>query len=342
MVAKVCFPFVGDTIGGSHVSALLLIDALDRTRYQPVIVLHERGALAELLDARSIAYEFLPVSAFAGASPKLSRIVGSALAAAPRLRRFLRAHRVGIVHCNDLRTNLTWSLAARLAAARFVWHQRTRPFSRSPVWRLVPWLADRVVFISQATRNALPPMPDRKASVIANPFDVEETPPDRRSARRSLIERLGIPEDAAVIGYVGRFVQQKRPDLFIDIAAAIAREAGRDCAFVMLAPHEADEEARLVARANALGIAGKVHFAGFQMPIAPWLAAFDLLIAPAFGDGFGRAIVECMLVGTPAVASNTGGHPEIIEPGETGQIVDDESPAEYAAEAGDIGGARIA
>lgn len=77
-----------------------------------------------------------------------------------------------------------------------------------------------------------------------------------------------------------------------------------------------------------------IHFVGFRIPIAPWLAAFDLLIAPAYGDGFGRAIVESILVQTPVIASASGGHPEIIETDETGVLIEGEDPQAYAVAAG--------
>ena len=40
---RVCFPFVGDSLGGSHMSTLLLIEGLAQSRYEPVLVVHEEG-----------------------------------------------------------------------------------------------------------------------------------------------------------------------------------------------------------------------------------------------------------------------------------------------------------
>ena len=58
---RVCFPFVGDSLGGSHMSTLLLIEGLARSRYEPVLVVHEEGPLTAHLEARDIPFELLPL-----------------------------------------------------------------------------------------------------------------------------------------------------------------------------------------------------------------------------------------------------------------------------------------
>ena len=59
--AVVCFPFVGDLVGGSHRSAAKLIQNLDRKRYQPLVVLHRAdGDVAALFRAEGIAFEPAP------------------------------------------------------------------------------------------------------------------------------------------------------------------------------------------------------------------------------------------------------------------------------------------
>jgi glycosyltransferase involved in cell wall biosynthesis len=72
---------------------------------------------------------------------------------------------------------------------------------------------------------------------------------------------------------------------------------------------------------------------GFRTPIEPWMAACDLMIAPGVGEGLGRSLVEAMIVGTPVVAADSGGHKEVIVPGENGFLATADDPADFAAKA---------
>ena len=83
-----------------------------------------------------------------------------------------------------------------------------------------------------------------------------------------------------------------------------------------------------------LGISDKTYFLGFKSPIKPWIAACDILLAPAVGDAFGRSLVEAMLVGTPTVASQSAGHIGIIEEGQTGLFALPDEPTNMAGVVG--------
>src|SRR3546814_18703731 len=59
--ATICFPFAGGIMGGSHISALKLIGALDRKKYRPMLVLHDdRGQFADFMRAEGFAFENAP------------------------------------------------------------------------------------------------------------------------------------------------------------------------------------------------------------------------------------------------------------------------------------------
>ena len=55
---KICFPFIGDSIGGSHKSALILIDKLNLNFFCPVVVLHRKGPLENLLKKKKLNIKF--------------------------------------------------------------------------------------------------------------------------------------------------------------------------------------------------------------------------------------------------------------------------------------------
>ena len=317
--SKVCFPFVGDSVGGAQISTLLLAERIRRERYTPLIVLHREGPLSEHLSARGIHFELLHLDRFAGARPGLVNIAAGMLQSFPVLHRYIRARGIRIVHANDIRMNLSWALPARVSGAGFIWHQRTQPNSRSRIWSLLPLLATKTISISNAVAQSIRQPPE---SVIYNPFDLPEQVLDREEAHRALTEALGISNAALVLGFAGRLVGYKRPDLCLRILKCVSARIDRDTHLVFAGKGSEQEIENLRSIARGLGIESRIHILGFKYPVEPVLAGLDILLAPSETEGFGRALVETMLVGTPVVASALEAHQEIIRDGETGIIAE--------------------
>ena len=200
---RVCFPFVGDSVGGSHISTLLLIEALDRNRFEPMVVVHEEGVLTEHLEARNIPFRLVALPVYAGEVAKLTSISFAIIRNLPRLMRFLRRNNVNIVHCNDFRTNLTWSPAAKLAGKRCIWHQRALPYSGSLLWRTIEILSDHVIFISRTVAHAIPSLRPGSSTIVTNPVDLARNGRSFRSAKEAFAHEFGIDLDAKIIGFVG-------------------------------------------------------------------------------------------------------------------------------------------
>ena len=315
MPVRVLFPFVGDSVGGSHISTTVLIKHLDHERYEPAVVLHEEGPLVPYLEAQGIDYEIVRLPALAGQVPSVARILGAQLRSLPAMRRAINRAGAAIVHTNDLRMHLSWSFGARATGRRWFWHQRML-LSGAATWSLLGLVASQTACISKAVQESLPAGHRDKAHVLYNPVQPQPT----RGAATDLRSTLGIPSTALLVGFVGNMVSQKRPLCFVEAAAEIAREFEGDVRFVLIG----DDRGGLMERAKALvadlEIGQRTHFLGHRSPVEPLIAQFDLLIAPGVGDGFGRTLAEAMFVGTPVLAADSGGHSEIVSDGLNGWL----------------------
>ncbi|TPG43677.1 glycosyltransferase [Sphingomonas koreensis] len=322
--ARICFPFSGDVIGGSHLSVLELVRRLDRERYDPLVVVqYPAGKLAQLFGAQGIRvlcpfdWPELPYATRVGAN-----VIRAGIASLRQQIRFLRREAVDIVHINDGRTQVNWALATKLAGARLLWHHRGDPGSRGLRFA-APFLADRVLTVSQFSL----PRPGMisaagKASVVHSPFD-SDLAVDRTAARAGLIAELGVPEETLLLGYFGAFVARKRPLLFIDMIARL-RKLWPDRAVVGLMFGAAEEPPMDLAVRQRIAVAGldeDVRVMGWRSPGPRWIAACDQLIVPAVGEPFGRTLIEAMLVGTPVVATRSGGNVEALDDGRLGRLV---------------------
>lgn len=328
----VCFPFVGDLIGGSHISAIGLIKGIDRRCYRPLVLLqNDRGELADLFRREDIHAEVAPLTVDLPHGQrvglgKVAGIVRSTLAQA----RFLRSRGVRIVHSNDGRTHATWGLAARAAGARLIWHHRGDPDAFGLRF-VAPWQANRVVAVSRfaAPRPGLLSAAKR-CHVIHSPFAVDTTV-DRRAARAAVLAELGCPADTRIIGFFGALIPRKRPLLFVDAIAALRSRYPEKLAIGLVFGGAVEiAEAAILARANAAGIGDHVRCMGFRYPAERWLAGCDLLMVPAVDEPFGRTLIEAMMLGTPVVAAASGGNVEAIEHGVNGLLVPPEDAGALA------------
>ncbi len=138
--------------------------------------------------------------------------------------------------------------------------------------------------------------------------------------------RLGIPEHAPVVGAVGKLARGRGFELALDAAAGL----GGDARLVVVGHGES--QPALERRAEVLGIARRVHWAGYQEgPLPDLYAAMDVVLFAGAGSDHGhRAISEAQGCARPVVAVDLPGVAELIADDVTGRIV----AAEPAAVAG--------
>lgn len=330
---RVCYPFVGNNVGGSHISTLTLVRHLDPAEVEHLIVLHEEGLLSDFAEKQGLSFELVGIPRFLQPPYWSLRNIAALLANTLRISRFIRKHHIDIVHTNDVRIQFGWTLAIRLAGAKQLWHQRTGSFGSGFVKLGLALLSRQVVCISHYTASTLPESLSPLIRIVANPFNTEFAQLDRGQAKAALIGELGLVPECRLIGFFGNLVKQKRPAVFLRAAARILETTNGPLAFLLFGADRNGAQAELTELAESLGIKEHVHFMGFRSPIEPWMAGCDMVIAPGIGEGLGRSLVEAMIVGTPVVAADSGGHREVIENGKTGFLALADDPGSFAAAA---------
>ena len=109
----------------------------------------------------------------------------------------------------------------------------------------------------------------------------------------------------------------------------IAREPDLRIAAPLFGETREDGE-QVAAAIDRHGLGDRVRLMGFRYPPEPWIAACDVLLVPAVEEPFGRSLIEAMLLGTPLIAADSGGNPEIIRHGETGYLTPPDDPDAFA------------
>jgi len=332
MTKRILFPFEGDTvIGGSHVSAMKLAAGLDRSKYEPYILVHYKDGLAGEY-ARSLGLDYEVLEKPALMSPGQISYDGDCgparylLSSVPQFISVLNRIKPDIVHTNEGRMHSNWALPTKLSGRKHIWHHRQDPTAFG-INKLAPVLSDHIISVSHFSKPSKPVRSvDKKFTVIRSPFDFNPNPPDPAAARKEVLEEMGLPDDALLLGYFGNFVPRKRPDHFVKAVAAIQKRMPD-------VPVHGFLFGSVVDRGNALDQVCKdlaaeawmdkqIHMMGFRQPIDGYMAAMDANLVTALDEPFGRTLIETMYLGTPVVATRHGGNIEAIVDGENGFLVD--------------------
>ena len=307
----------GAIVGGGELSLLGLLAGLDRTRWAATLVVPSDEAVATRARALGLPVRVIPLPTLRRPGPA---IVRSVLA----LRRLLEATRAALIHANGSRAMAYAGLAGRVAGRPVVWHVRVAERD-ALLDRALGALATAVIVISRSVERRFPRALARKVRLVHNGVDLTRFQP--RPPSGDLRRALGVPDEAPVVGSVGRFVPFKGYAHLLD-ATALVQRTRPGVHWVLVGDGALREE--LEARGERLGLAPQIHFTGWRDDIPELLALCDLFVLPSVNEHFGRVLIEAMAMARPVVATNAGGVPEIVVDGETGLLVAPEDPAALA------------
>jgi glycosyltransferase involved in cell wall biosynthesis len=156
-----------------------------------------------------------------------------------------------------------------------------------------------------------------RVTVIHNGISVERfiSSSSQRARARS---RLGIAENAFLIGSLGRLVAEKNHGLLLETLASI-RTSLPNAFLCLVGGGPKDAELRRLAR--DLGIADRVIFTGEIEDVAAVLPAFDVMAMSSNTEGYSVALLEAAAAGLPTVATRVGGNTEIVQDAVSGILV---------------------
>jgi glycosyltransferase involved in cell wall biosynthesis len=142
-------------------------------------------------------------------------------------------------------------------------------------------------------------------NIILNGVALDEFRPRPRLASRKSYD---LPEDAFIVGAVGRLERVKGFDLLIDALGSLPSST-----HVVIAGAGSQEQA-LRHRAIAFSLEQRVHFLGHQENISSLMPAFDVLAVPSRDEGLPLTVLEAQACGVPVVGADVGAMQEALCP----------------------------
>lgn len=177
-------------------------------------------------------------------------------------------------------------------------------------------LSDRVIAVAEAAKEnlLLLGMDKRQIEVIVNGvLPVRTCEPKEVDALR---KTWGLDASHFVVGMPARLEEYKGQETVIR-AAALCRDVAPKLRFLLLGDGSQGDRYRKLS--EELGVSDRVIYAGFVSDMAPYYALMDLGVNASFGtETSSLSLSEGMSAGVPALASDYGGNPRMIDAGING------------------------
>lgn len=308
--------------GGVDCYLRMLLAHMDRSRFVQILVC---SADYSEEDYRELVDEFIQVDMCNSLSFKKDR------KAISRVRGLIKNYSPDIIYCHSSKAGGIGRIANIGTGIPLVYNPHGWAFNmkgagwKSTVYlwieRLLSPLTSRYVTISGYEKQSAIQHRVAKAEkmkVIFNGIDMEAVD---NAVKSSTVTRasLHIPEEAYLIGMVGRISPQKAPDIFIRVTASLMH-IFPDAWFMIVGDGEQRGDMERMIKEN--GLDGRFVITGWVDNPAAYACLFDQAVLLSRWEGFGLVLVEYMKLGKPIVATEADAIPDLITDHENGLLVE--------------------
>lgn len=140
-------------------------------------------------------------------------------------------------------------------------------------------------------------------------------------------QELGFSPTCRVLGGVMRFSEEKRPDLWVNVAIQLAK-LDPEIRFVIVG--DGPMRVNLTKLVAQEGLSEVIKFPGGQSPVEPWMSAMNMLFLSSRMEGLPNVLVEAQTLGVPVASMKVGGAPEALKNKVTGILFEDAEPLKIA------------
>ena len=256
---------------------------------------------------------------------------------------YFKREKIDIVHTHTPKCSLLGQLAAKFAGVPiivntvhgFYFHDNMGSLKRW-FYIAVEWIAGKcsTAILSQnpedvETAIKLGICKRDKIKLLGNGVDLAKFDPTKFGndfKKKKRIE-IGVPEDAIVVGIIGRLVREKG---YLELFEAMQKiMADNDKVWlIIIGPEEPEKTDRISADTfRQYGIEKRTKYLGLREDVPELLACIDIYTLPSWREGFPRSAIEAAAMALPIVATNIRGCRQVVEDGVNGLLVPVRNPA---------------
>lgn len=307
---------IAQAAGGVERYLHTLLHNIDRQRFENILVCSQDYSVEAFEDVTE-KIEVLPMHRDINALDEMKTVV--------RLRKIIRKYSPDIVYLHSSKAGAVGRIADIGLKNYCIYNAhgwafnmrcgRKKQIAYQLIEKVLSVFCDRIVAISEYEKRSAVEKKICSADKIRVIYNgVTEKAPDTASELPA-----AIPEDAYVIGFVGRISKQKAPDVFIR-AAALIRKKISNAYFVIVG--DGEDREKLEKLIKDLHLEKNVYITGWVDDPNVYIRRFDLAMLLSRWEGFGLVLPEYMLCRKPIVATKADAIPELVRNDVNGYLVD--------------------
>jgi len=317
---------------GSAVSLSYILLYLDRSKYEPWVLMAEEGPARNLFEAAGSNVVTLQFSRFWTApGPRWTERAAIRqllfFFPNPAIKSWVGTLSPSIIHIND-KAAAPVGLILKSLKIPIVQHLRSTYFSTaSPLnkWvsiRMIKQLTTALVAISADEADGFDPS---SCQVVYNSIDLDQAA-QAKNRRMDIRKKHGIREDEFLVGYLSIVSTIRGVENYLEMARHILASEGSQIRYRFMVvgklPKEGKQKIALHKKEKELGLSGHILYTDFQQDALGYLATFDVLVVCNNQGVLGRPPLEALAIGTPTVAfSGHSGESQVLKNGETAIVV---------------------
>lgn len=312
-------------IGGAGKCILTFLENYDRNRFDMAVVLPKNSLLKPHIEALGVRI----IEADGIADKSLGREGISSL------KKIFRAEKPDVIHTH---ASMSARIAARLCGKIKIVYTRHCVYEPSPriskgIGKKINgfinnYFTDEIIAVAEAAKKNLTDsgVDERKIKVILN--GIKPVEPISDDEKAEIRKKYGIGENQKVVSILARLEPVKGHEFLLK-AAKTVRDRGFDVKFLIAGTGSIENELREMS--DSMGLSDTVIFTGFVSDVRGIVNITDISANASYGtEATSIALLEGMCLGKPAVVSDFGGNPGVIESGVNGFLFESKNASQMA------------
>ncbi len=243
------------------------------------------------------------------------------------LYKFLKKEKPDILQCCMFNAYTIGTVAGTLAGVRnIIWEEHNPEVYKKWFHIIIDKILSRraavIITCSKFVKDYMSKregIPSDKFVPVLNCIDPEKF--NIGLTKTQARKRLGLPIKAKIVIIVGRLHEQKGHSTLLRVWERLSSEINNH---LLLVVGEGELKQELENFVRIRKMQNHVRFLGTRVDAPLLIRASDVLVLPSLYEGFGIVLLEAMRLGTPVVASNVGGIPEIVRNNWNGMLCEPE------------------